>query len=178
MTLTVWTTPLGLVELPDRKLLIVLATLPRHPLGPDRLEPCKEAQKGVAHLCQSIMNHKGSSVFVWLLAAVQATELCCLISYQSLNAASTTFDLDQDVFSCLVQLCLALDITITVVWGYTFHRPWDCDQCSSINKAKAIILWHHVNYLCLPKGVYTGNDNLRSDLPKRRWNLELQLRCQ
>ena len=37
-----------------------------------------------------------------------------------------------------------------------------------------ITLWHHVYYLWVPKGVYTGNDNLRSDLPARGGNLQLQ----
>lgn len=56
-------------------------------------------------------------------------------------------------------------------------RYWSVKQ-NTPGKSDYAVMWHHVSYLRVPDGAYVGDANLRSDLPKMRWKVHYQLRCQ
>lgn len=122
------------------------------------------------------INHVAQRQWCQLLSSVCWTSL---LSPHSLNVTNTKFEFGSgcnQLFSSIWRLLHWISLWLKN--GAQQSTGQETDQWSSINSAKAITRRLRVNHLWVPKGVYTGNVTVGSDLPKRGWNVTPQSACQ
>lgn len=164
MTLSVWTAPQGTIKVPHPKVLIVSASLPGHPPGSlttscqTHLSLASKLKRGMSinhspqrEQCDCLLDRCFASH--WALQYIWTTGTQTSFLFLHPRSSCTDFR------SVSRSQCIPFDLSCHA--GHHM-RSWSVEQHTP-GKSDYAVMWHHVSYLWVPEGAYTGNVSLGSD---------------